>query len=37
MCNWDLLGLQSGTHRFKKHLNYVLLDYKMKEAYKAKL
>ena len=26
---WGLLGLQPGRHKFKKHLNCVLLDYKV--------
>lgn len=32
----DLLGLLPQRHRFKKHLNCVLPDYKMEEAIKAK-
>ena len=31
---WGLLGLQPGRHRFKKHLNCVLLDYKVGEVCK---
>lgn len=30
------IRLQPGRHRFKKHLNYVPLDYKMEEAYTGK-
>ena len=29
-----ILGLQAGKHRFKKHLNCVLLDYKVGEVCK---
>ena len=35
MFTWDL-RLQPGIHRFEKHLNCVLPDYKMGETYKGK-